>query len=680
MDVTPNVIAPVAVRWSPLRIAVAIVLSLTTLFVLAYIILYVTRGRFLKDPFVHVASRMSGRAVSIDGDFQLYLDPHIRFVADGLRVANPAWAKDPALVATRHIDLSMNFWSALFGDRKVRSVIIDGGSFGLERDATGRNTWTFDGRAPLEIPPIDIARITGTSVHYRDDLRRIDVKLRLGDVVADDKRIDHPLTFAGNGTAMGAPFTIVGALTTPQTTLTGGRTGLDLHVTVADTKIDVTGALPGATRLDGADLKFIVAGRNLRTPFALLGISVPQTRPYRLAAALTKTGSEFRFTHITGRIGDSDIAGKLTMQRQTGRDAGRLRLDAILSSKVLDILDVGPLIGYSPARLDAMGGKGAVTVEAGRTYVLPDTPLAIDGLRNYDAHLAYTAAHLRTGTAVIDAIDADITLDHSLLRLAPVAFTLAGGRMVFAVLLNARVKPVITDYDVLVGPLPLGRLLSSFDVENSGTTATMRGRIKLRGTGDTVRKSLGSATGRVALVFPSGTLWIRNVELAKLDLQNYLFAVFGKRLKHPTEIRCGLVAFTMVDGLGTADPIFFDTKRAVFRGTGQINVRDETMALSVQGDSKEFSLFSGQSPIAINGSFVAPHINVISGKLLGRTAAAVALGAVLTPIASILAFVDLGEQKDTDCTPVLAASRSAPVRAADIAAEKSPAKPALPSH
>ncbi|WP_166430553.1 AsmA family protein [Polymorphobacter arshaanensis] len=651
MDATPTISPRATTRLTPLRILGGVALVLLALCVAAYAYLYVTRGRFLKGPFVRVATEMSGRAVTIDGDFQLYLDPHIRFVAEGLRVANPGWAHDPALVTTRHIDLSMNFWSALFGNRAIRSVIIDGGAFGLERDKRGRNSWSFDSTAPLDIPPIDVATVTGTGVHYRDDLRRIDVKLRLGDIAATDKRIERPLTFTGSGTAMGAPFKVTGALTTPQTTITGGRTGLDLHVTVADTKVDVTGTLPGATRLDGADLRLVAAGRNLQTPFALIGITVPQTRPYRISAALTKSGDEFRFTRIGGKFGDSDIAGKLTIRRPEGR----LRIDGALSSKVLDILDIGPWLGYSPERLDAMGGKGAVTVVAGRPRVLPDTPLAIDGLRDYDAHLTYTAARLRTGTAVITGIDADVTLDHSLLRLAPVAFNLAGGRMVFAVLLNARVKPVVTDYDVLIGPLPLGRLLSSFDVVNSGTTATVHGRIKLRGTGDTVRKSLGTATGRVALVFPTGTLWVRNVELAKLDLQNYLFAVFGRKLKHPTEIRCGLIAFTMVNGIGTADPILFDTKRAVFRGTGQINVRDETMALSVQGDSKEFSLFSGQSPIAISGSFVAPRVNPISGKLIGRAAAAVALGVALTPVAAILAFVDLGDGKDTDCAPVLAA-------------------------
>jgi hypothetical protein len=45
------------------------------LIVLAWAVLYITKGRFLKEPFERVASRMSGRTVDVRGDFQLYLNP-----------------------------------------------------------------------------------------------------------------------------------------------------------------------------------------------------------------------------------------------------------------------------------------------------------------------------------------------------------------------------------------------------------------------------------------------------------------------------------------------------------------------------------------------------------------------------------------------------------------------------
>ena len=657
-------------RVRPLHRVLQAALVLIGLLLLGYVILYVTKGRFLKGPFTRIASSYAGRPVSVGGDFQLYFNPHIKFLAEDLRIANPAWAKDGALFSAGLIDSELNVLPLLTGQQHFRFVTIADGVAGLERDAAGRVTWDFGRGGDITIPAIDRAAITGTRLHYIDDLRKADVRIRIGDVAAaaanGRNRVAGPLTFTGDGKAMGAPFTLRGALTTPDTTITGGRTGLDLHVGVADSRIDVSGTLPGATRLEGSDLKVSVAGRNLQTPFKLIGVVVPATRPYRLAADLTKNGPEFRFTRMTGRIGDSDIGGRLTIARR----GERIRLDGALASKTLDILDVGPLLGYSPAALDAKGGKGAITVEGGHPRILPDAPLAVDGLDAFDAKIQYGAAHVRTGNAPIDHFYVDVDLDHKLLRLAPLAFDLGGGRLAAAVLLNARVHPVVTDYDIQLSQVPLGTLLTSFDVANSGATASVRGRVQLRGVGDSVRKSLGSSTGRIALVFPTGTLWIRNVELAKLDVQNFLTAFIGKKLKKPSEIRCGLVAFTVTNGTAVADPIFFDTKRSIFRGKGGFDFKDESLHLSFEGDSKEFSLFSGQSPIGIGGYFAAPAINPISGELIARTLGAVALGVVATPLAAILTFVDLGEQKNTDCTPVLAAKRGAAVAAADKAAEK----------
>lgn len=638
-----------------------------------YIYQYVTRGRFWRSTFESVVSKRVGRPVKVSGDFQLYLDPNLRFHAEGLSVANPAWAEQPQLFSARSITLDMSLWNLVFGDRSLRHLVIGGGRIGLQRGADGRNTWTFPGDEPLEIPAIDRAAVTDTRLQFIDAVRRARVDLVFGDVAgrsdANDQRVVGPLTFSGRGTAYGAPFTLSGRLTTPNETAVGGRVGLELQARVADTAITLVGTLPGATRLDGANLRVTVAGRNLQTPGRLFGIILPATRPYRLAAQLTKANRDYRFTAIRGRFGDSDLNGRLTATTPA-TVAETIRLIGTLDSRVLDIIDVGPFIGYSPDRLDKEGGKAAITMTAGRPRVLPDAPLAIEQLEHIDARIDYSAATVRTGAVPIANLKLGLTVRNRRLSLDPLAFDLAGGRMTSTILIDAGVSPVLTRYDIRMSQVPIGRLLTSFKVEDSGTTASMRARIELTGRGDTVRKSLGSASGRIALVFPAGTLWVRNIQLAKLDLQNFITAFLGKRLKKPTELRCGVLAFTVRDGKAVADPIVFDTTRANYRGRGGFDFADESLALSIEGDSKEFSLFSGQSPIGINGWFAAPTINPISGELLARGAAGVALGIAASPLAAVLAFVDLGDAKDNSCTPILAARRGDSTDRVAVAAVK----------
>lgn len=640
-----------------------VLLGILAVLIGLYIFQYVTKGRFWRGTFERYASERAGRPVRVAGDFQAYLGPDIHFLAEGLTIGNPAWAARDQLFTARSLAFDAPILTAIFGDLTLSRFVMDGGRIALERDARGRNTWSFPGGGDLEIPVIDRAAITDTRLEFIDALKRARIALTFGDIAGkSDKagqRVDGPLTFSGRGEALGEPFTLDGRLTTPNQAATGGRIGLSLRANIVATRVTVAGTLPSATRIDGAPLKVSITGRNLQDPSRLFGIILPASRPYALAGTLTKTGQDYRLTGMTGRIGDSDISGRLTA-RVPARDGDRPRLDAVLASRSLAIKDVGPLVGYDPTRLDTPGARPTGRVVAGTPRLLPDAPLAIDQIKAFDAHVDYRADRVVAGKVPITNLHLGVTLDRSLLRLDPIATDLVGGRFTGHVEIDARQPQVVTDYDLALSQVRLGRLLTTGGLEDNGTTASVRGRIRMRGTGNSVATSLASADGRIALVFPQGTLWVRNIELAKLDIQNFVTHFLGKRLKKPTEIRCGILAFSVRGGKAVADPIVFDTSRATYRGAGGFDFGDESLGLSVEGKSKEISLFSGQSPIGIGGHFAGPRLNLLSGELVGRSAAAVALGVVASPIAALLAFVDPAGAKDVNCAPVLDARRDTP--------------------
>jgi hypothetical protein len=647
-----------------------IIATVLALLVAAWTVLYVTKGRFLKSTFVEMASDRTGRAISVGGDFNLYLNVFdVQFLAEDMTIANPVWARDDNLFAAERIAARIDIWRLIFGgDVRFEYLDLVRADFGLERDARGRNSWTFRQTSdePFRLPEIARAAITGTTLRYADAIFDLKTDIAVGDVAASETRVQDRIPFAGTGTSRGAPFRLSGALTSPNATIAGGRNALEARIDVGDTRIDVKGTLPGATILEGSDLTLTARGGNLNTAFSLLGLVVPDTRRYTITSKLTLVGEEWRFTRMQGRFGDSDLAGTMTISLP--RD--RLLVVADLTSRNLDILDAGPWIGYSPQRLDAMGGDGAIQTVAGRPRVLPDAPLAAEALGRFDAQVKYRAANVRTGTIPIKALEIDLGLDKKLLTLKPVAFDIAGGRLTADIALNARQSPVVTDYDVRLSPVGLGALLTGFDVENNGTTGTVKARVQLRGTGDTVRESLGSANGRIAAIFPKGTLWLRNAELVELDIGGFLQAAISDKLKKPADIRCGLVGLTVRNGVAVADPIFFDTARSVIRGRGSISLKDETLDLRIEADSKKFSLFSAQSPIGIDGYWAEPKIDPVSKELIRRGVVGAVAGIAVFPPAALISFIDPGEEKDTDCTPVLAGARTAAVRAADKAAEK----------
>src|SRR3546814_18127870 len=92
----------------------------------------------------------------------------------------------------------------------------------------------------------------------------------------------------------------------------------------------------------------------------------------------------------------------------------------------------------------------------------------------------------------------------------------------------------------------MGRLLSRWGAVESGTTGTLKARAELTGEGDSVRESLATSDGRIAVIMPAGTFWTRNTELAELDIGTFVQKMLEKQLKDPVQIKCRLIAFTEI--------------------------------------------------------------------------------------------------------------------------------------
>jgi len=651
--------------WRRLPLPVRILLWIIGIFFALWLILFITKGRFLKHPFERIVSSRLERPVRVGGDFQLYFDPvTIKFRARQIVIANTRWASRPAFFRADLIDSRIAPLSLLFGDRyRLRWLELRNAAVDLEWSRDGRsNTWTFGDPLrkgePLNLPLIRRAALTGTTLRYRDPRMQLAADLGFDTVKAQDTRFASDVRFSGAGTMRGRPFTLRGGLLSPDEMVTGGRNQLALHAQAGATVLEVSGTLPGATEIEGADLRLVTHGPNLARLFDFLGVAIPETRAYRFTSALTKAGGEWRFTHLKGRFGDSDLAGRMTVSQPDDR----LLLKAALATRSLDIVDVGPFIGYDPERLAKQGKAGAIQTVDGAPRVLPDAPLRVEALRNFDARLRYDIGRIRADNVPVSNIGLTLSLDRSLLTLSPLTFDMSGGHVSSDISINARTQPVRTSYDIRLSPTPMGKLLARWGVEESGTTGTIKARVQMTGLGNTLHDSLSASNGRIAVILPAGSMWARNVQLSELDIGTFITKMFQKKLKDPVEINCGLIAFTVRDGVAAADPIIIDTRKNVMLGRGGFSFRNESLDLAFRADGKKFSLFSGQSPIGINGTFARPGIDVISPELVARGGAAAALGIAATPLASVLAFVDVGDAKSAACGPVLAGATAAAQR------------------
>ncbi|MDQ2878452.1 MAG: AsmA family protein [Pseudomonadota bacterium] len=647
----------------PWRIARNVVLGILALIFLAWLVLYITKGRFLKHTFERIISGQTHRPVTVTGDFQLYFDPiKIKFYAEGMTIANPAWATRPNLFLAQKIDTRIAPLSLIFGKRHFYWLDLTQGTVDLEwNPAHTTNTWTFSaekGGKPLEFPRIDRATVAGTTLRYLDPRMQLLADLGIDTIASTNAVIGKSVGVHGTGRIRETPFRVTAQLLSPDATANRGQNKLTLRAWAANNVIDVAGTLPTIADIENVPLRVRARGRNMAELLGIIGVVIPATRQYTLAAQLVQSGQDYRFTDMTGRFGDSDLAGRLTVT-----NGDRLHLDSVLATRKLDIVDAAPFIGYNP---DIVAAKGAVAAAAatgaGAQRVLPDAALPVATMRAFDADLKWTIGVIRSKNVPVSNIDLTLALDHGRLALSPLTFVMARGNVASDIIFDTRQRPAADSYDIRLAPTPMGRLLAGYGVDESGTTGTVKGRIKLEGRGDTIHDSLASANGRMAFTMPQGTFWTRNVQISELDIGTFAQKMFQHKLKEPVRINCGLIAFTVRDGVAAADPILIDTTKNIMLARGGFSFKTEAIDMAVRADGKKFSFFSGQSPIAVNGHFASPGINPISPQLLGRAGAGIALGVVASPLAAVLAFVDIGDAKGASCGPVLAGATASAQR------------------
>jgi uncharacterized protein involved in outer membrane biogenesis len=647
-----------ALRWT-----MGITLALAGIVVGLWLVLFITKGRFLRPWFERIATGQLHRPVKVAGDFNLYFAPfNLAFRADGLTVGNVPWARDPNFLDARHMALTLRTLPLLFGRHEISDAAVDGAHLSLAWDAAHRyNTWTFasgEPAKPFEMPDIERGLITDSQVSYADPQAFLAFKADLHPITATDSHIDRAVGFSGTGSLRAKPVRFAGRIDQADQVLRAGSSKVVLHVDGADTVLDLSGEMPGLSNISDGHYHLAVRGANMADLFDFIGVVVVPTRKYHLVTEVDRENGDWTFTAIKGVFGDSDLAGRLAV----GTRNARTHLNAELQTVSLDLLDAAPFIGYDPKRLDEMGTKGMVTRENGHPRILPDAPLRSAELQRFDAKVHYRVGAIAGRTFPVAQIDLTLNLDHGLLTLKPVSAVVATGQMDGAFALDTRQAQVVTDYQLRLHPTPMGKLLARFGVAESGTNGTVSARVAMRGVGNSLRKSLGHANGRIVAIIPAGTMWARNIQLAELDIGTFIQRMFQKKLKDPVQINCGLVAFTVKDGVSQADPILIDTRKNVITGRGDFSFRDESVDLQIRAKGKTFSLFSLQSPVGLGGYIADPHLKLVSSQLLERGAAAAALGVVASPLATLIAFIDPGDGKAAACGPVLAGATAAAQR------------------
>ncbi len=599
------------------------------------------------------ASKALGRPVTITHlNVRLGRVPHIE--ADGVVIANPPdWPGGGNFATADKLSLDVDALAYI----RNRAVVIPGIALDhpqvdAQQLADGRANWTLGTSGSTgsagPSPKIGDLRIADGHVHVISAKLRSDFNV---DIATKDIA-DQPsqIVATANGTYAKQPITAQ---------FTGGALlslrdesqpyPLNLQVENGPTKISLVGTIKDPLAFAGADLKLDLAGPDMSLLLPLTGVAIPKTPVYRITGNLDYEKGLIKFNGMTGKVGSSDLAGDLHVDTGPARPV----LTADLQSKLVDLRDLGGFIGAEPGNAD----KGTKQPVKANGRVLPSSQISLPKLNVADVHVKYHAARIQGRAQPLDNMRANLDIVNGAVSLAPLSFGIGRGQITSNIQVAEQNKEVRAKATIDFQRVDVDKLLAATGVARGA--GAIGGRAVIEGTGQSMAEILGHGNGELKLYMGSGgNVSALLVDLSGLEFGNAVLSALG--VPNRATIQCLITDFVLQQGVVDARTFVLDTDEARIGGKGNINLRDETLKLVLETDSKHFSIGSLPAPVDITGTLAKPRVLPNLAVVGARAGAAVGLGILLTPLGALLPTIQLGTGEDGACAGLLKDAKTPP--------------------
>ncbi|MES2509559.1 MAG: AsmA family protein [Pseudomonadota bacterium] len=642
----------------------------------------------MRGPINRYVSDQLGRRFEITQHLSVRLGRTVTVRADGLELANPEWANDPYLVRAKAAEFDIRLLPLLLGKVELPRIALTDPQIGLQLEPDGRRTWALsrDTSEAGTAPKIGALIIDGGSLRYSASAQGADMTAQFSlaaegvtTPAGGSSTSALPLSYKASGKWRNAPFSASGR--------TGGVLQLskdfqaafpvEVNAVAGNTTLKASGTIENLQALSGLNASFDIQGRNLEELYRLAGVVLPSTPPYKLRGRLDKHGQLWSARQIQGVLGSSDISGDLAFDTSAAVPS----LTGKVQSKLLDFEDLRPVIGL-PVRT-ATAVKGTKPPVAGAPVakpvavakadpsrkVLPTGTLDLVRLKSMNADVIYSAASIRHVEELpLDQGSVHVRLNNGVLRLDPLSLGVAGGSLAGTFSVDVNVSPAAFDAHLALRAVQLNRLFPTIETTKSAF-GKVSGQVNLAGRGNSAAQMLASASGDVGMLMGKGEL--SNILLEFMGLDGGEVIKFFVRGDRNVKLLCSAAAFEVKQGLMSSKVIVLDTADTVINGSGQINLANETLDITLRPEPKDRSILSLRSPLKIGGTFASPTAG--PDKLALGARAGLTLGlAFINPLLALAATIEPGPGQDADCRRALSVATDPKAKAASPAALPGP--------
>jgi hypothetical protein len=411
-------------------------------------------------------------------------------------------------------------------------------------------------------------------------------------------------------------------------------------------------------------------GQNIKDLAAVVGASAPDTPPFNIEGNLSVQQFTWSIEDLTGRVGDSDLAGRMSINLSQKKPM----LGVDLRSARLDFDDLGVVFGIplgtgegETANAEQKRAKEAFDRSA---RLIPNAEIDFSRLAAVNADINFVAAKVVDAPAGINALTLKGTLRDSVLDFEQALVKTGAGDLDAKININATKDPAVTKTSGQLSKIAFSKVGAGDMLRG-----TMNGRFNLTLTGSGFRQAAATATGEAGFWSTNSEMKKFLVEGAGLDLGEMLLIWATEDKDNPEYIRSRCLAANVAfkDGRATLQPAIIENSDSLIAATGAINLKDESIDIEIFARPHDVSIGTISGDIKLDGTLRNPGFEALNEETLLQAGLSAILGSISGAL-GFLPFVETGGEPEAPCATLLADAKETSTRrnpAANVKPEKS---------
>jgi uncharacterized protein involved in outer membrane biogenesis len=607
-----------------------------------------------KDLVASQVKAATGRDLVLAGNVKVAVSliPHLEIEQVSFR--NADWGTEPQMLKLEKLEADVALIPLLSSQIQIKQIRLVGADILLETNKDGLGNWVMgtasSGGSSTPLPQISQVAIENGKLRWRNGVTG---KTR---TFAVDKLTLAPSDAVGNlaialdGKVDTLPLSLKG-ITGTLANFTQGPLPINATGQIAGGDLAVKGEVEDPASLQGINLELTLAGKAASDLGALFETKLPPLGAYQVRTKLANPDHKLVFDGLAGKVGNTDFTGRIELDPAKTPVA----INASLASSHFDLADLG-------IKLD---GKSAPSSDG---KVFSAEPWDLTPLQAVDGQFHVNVQRAVLGATTLDNLVSEGALEGGTLKVTTLTANLGEGTLGLAANVNGGAKPATIEARLRANNVDGAPLLDAMGMGGAVTAGRLNLEAALQGPGTSLRDLMAASNGGIHLEMGEGAI---NNDFARLMFADLFQLVTFGGTANAAHVNCMVSDFAAVDGIAGAKTLVIDTPGVTIIGSGDVNLRNETLHLHFDSNSKQTNLANLAVPINVGGTLAHPSVSPDAVGAVGNTADFAARTANTATFGMLSSLTGVGGGSNAGDNPCIgAAAAGAKAKQSSSAGEK----------